>query len=72
MGPFTCAGIALTASSSTRRWSWFTAPSGSGSLWSNRAALDIEYTADFAAYAGPGQGHYWLYRFLESSGLGDF
>lgn len=41
-------------------------------LWSNRASLGIEYTADFAAYADPGQGHYWLYRFLESSGLGDF
>ena len=41
-------------------------------LWSNRASLGIEYTADFAAYADPGQGHYWLYRFLESSGMSDF
>ena len=41
-------------------------------LWSNRASLGIEYTADFAAYADPGQGHYWFYRFLESSGMGDF
>jgi phosphatidylserine/phosphatidylglycerophosphate/cardiolipin synthase-like enzyme len=41
-------------------------------LWSNRASLGIEYTADFAAYADPGQGHYWFYRFLESSGTGDF
>src|SRR5262249_35456791 len=29
-------------------------------LWSNRAALGIEYTADFSAYADPTQGHYWL------------
>jgi phosphatidylserine/phosphatidylglycerophosphate/cardiolipin synthase-like enzyme len=41
-------------------------------LWSNRASLGIEYTADFAAYADPGQGHYWLYRFLEASGMADF
>jgi phosphatidylserine/phosphatidylglycerophosphate/cardiolipin synthase-like enzyme len=41
-------------------------------LWSNRASLGIEYTADFAAYADPGQGHYWLYRFLEASGMSDF
>jgi phosphatidylserine/phosphatidylglycerophosphate/cardiolipin synthase-like enzyme len=41
-------------------------------LWSNRASLGIEYTADFAAYADPGQGDYWWYRFLESSGFGGF
>jgi phosphatidylserine/phosphatidylglycerophosphate/cardiolipin synthase-like enzyme len=41
-------------------------------LWSNRASLGIEYTADFAAYADPGQGHYWLYRFLEASGMSSF
>ena len=41
-------------------------------LWSNRASLGIEYTADFAAYADPGQGHYWLYRFLEGIGMSDF
>ena len=41
-------------------------------LWSNRATLGIEYTADFAAYADPGQGHYWLYRFLEASGMSSF
>ena len=41
-------------------------------LWSNRAALGVEYTADFAAYADPGQGHYWLYRLLEGTGLGMF
>jgi PLD-like domain len=41
-------------------------------LWNNRAGLGIEYTADFSAYADPGQGHYWLYRFLEGTGMSDF
>jgi len=41
-------------------------------LWSNRAALGIEYSADFTAYADPAQSHYWLYRLMESSGFGPF
>ena len=41
-------------------------------LWTNRASLGIEYTAEFSAYADPGQGHYWLYRFLEATGLSSF
>jgi hypothetical protein len=41
-------------------------------LWSNRASLGIEYTADFAAYADPAQSHYWLYRFMEGTGLSAF
>jgi phosphatidylserine/phosphatidylglycerophosphate/cardiolipin synthase-like enzyme len=41
-------------------------------LWNNRASLGIEYTTDFAAYADPGQGHYWFYRFLEGTGMSDF
>ena len=41
-------------------------------LWSNRAPLGIEYTADFAAYADPEQGRYWFYRFLEGTGTADF
>jgi phosphatidylserine/phosphatidylglycerophosphate/cardiolipin synthase-like enzyme len=41
-------------------------------LWRNRASLGIEYTADFSAYADPGQGHYWFYRFLEASGMASF
>jgi len=41
-------------------------------LWTNRASLGIEYTADFSAYADPGQGHYWFYRFLEATGMSDF
>ena len=38
-------------------------------LWSNRAALGIEYTADFAAFADPRQADYWLYRVLEATGI---
>ena len=41
-------------------------------LWSNRAALGIEYTADFGVYADPAQTHYWLYRFMEATGLSTF
>ncbi len=41
-------------------------------LWSNRAALGIEYTADFAVYSDPAQSHYWLYRVMEVSGLSTF
>jgi hypothetical protein len=41
-------------------------------LWSNRAALGIEYTADFAVYADPAQSRYWLYRVMEVTGLSTF
>lgn len=41
-------------------------------LWSNRAALGIEYTADFAVYSDPAQSHYWLYRVMELTGLSTF
>ena len=41
-------------------------------LWDNRAQLGIEYTADFAAFAEPSQGRYWLCRFLEGAGLSAF
>ncbi len=41
-------------------------------LWSNRAALGIEYTADFAAFADSKQADYWLYRLLEGSGFTAF
>jgi hypothetical protein len=41
-------------------------------LWSNRAAAGIEYTADFALYADPAQSHYWLYRFLEATGWAEY
>jgi phosphatidylserine/phosphatidylglycerophosphate/cardiolipin synthase-like enzyme len=38
-------------------------------LWSNHAALGIEYTADFAAFADPSQADYWLCRLLEGAGV---
>ncbi len=41
-------------------------------LWSNRAALGIEYTADFAAFADSRQTDYWLYRLLEGTGFTGF
>jgi hypothetical protein len=41
-------------------------------LWANRAAPGIEYTADFAVYADPAQSDYWLYRLMEASGLSAF
>ncbi len=41
-------------------------------LWSNRAPLGIEYTADFGFYSDPSQLHYWLYRFLEATGASLF
>lgn len=41
-------------------------------LWSNRAVGGIEYSADVDVYADPSQGRYWLYRFLEASGLSTF
>jgi HKD family nuclease len=41
-------------------------------LWSNRAGLGIEYTADFGYYADPSQLHYWLYRVMEGTGASTF
>ena len=41
-------------------------------LWNNRAALGIEYTADFAVFADPSQSHYWLARLMEGAGLSTF
>ena len=41
-------------------------------LWSNRAALGIEYTADFAVFADPAQSDYWLCRLMEGAGLSSF
>ncbi len=41
-------------------------------LWGNKAALGIEYTADFGYYADPSQLHYWLYRVMEGTGLSTF
>ena len=41
-------------------------------LWSNQAALGIEYTADYAAFANPSQADYWLCRVLEGLGAAAF
>lgn len=41
-------------------------------LWSNRASLGIEYTADFGYYSDPSQLHYWLYRVMEGTGVASF
>ena len=41
-------------------------------LWSNRASLGIEYTADFGYYADPSQFHYWVYRVMEGTGASTF
>ncbi len=41
-------------------------------LWSNRAAIGIEYTADFGYYADPSQLRYWAYRVMEGTGLSTF
>jgi phosphatidylserine/phosphatidylglycerophosphate/cardiolipin synthase-like enzyme len=41
-------------------------------LWSNRASLGIEYTADFAAFADSAQSDYWLYRLMEGTGFAAF
>jgi hypothetical protein len=41
-------------------------------LWGNRAALGIEYSADYAAFADPTQANYWLYRFMEGTGFSPF
>lgn len=41
-------------------------------LWSNKAALGIEYTADYAAFADPSQADYWLCRVLEGLGAAPF
>ena len=42
------------------------------SLWTNRASLGIEYTADFGSYADPSQLSYWAYRVMEGTGLSTF
>lgn len=41
-------------------------------LWSNRASLGIEYTADFGYFADPSQLHYWAYRVMEGTGASTF
>ena len=40
-------------------------------LWSNRPGAS-EYTADAGVWAEPSQGRYWMYRFMEATGLSTF
>jgi phosphatidylserine/phosphatidylglycerophosphate/cardiolipin synthase-like enzyme len=42
------------------------------SIWTNHGPPELEYTAEFGAYADPAQGTYWLYRFMEATGLSTF
>jgi phosphatidylserine/phosphatidylglycerophosphate/cardiolipin synthase-like enzyme len=42
------------------------------SLWTNHGPPELEYTAEFGAYADASQGTYWLYRLMEASGLSTF
>lgn len=41
-------------------------------IWTNHGPPDLEYTSDFGTYADPSQGTYWLYRFMEATGLSTF
>ena len=41
-------------------------------LWANKAALGIEYTADYETFADPSQADYWLGRLLEGLGAAPF
>jgi phosphatidylserine/phosphatidylglycerophosphate/cardiolipin synthase-like enzyme len=41
-------------------------------LWSNRALLGVEYSADFGVYADSSQSRYWLYRVMDWTGLASF
>jgi phosphatidylserine/phosphatidylglycerophosphate/cardiolipin synthase-like enzyme len=41
-------------------------------IWTNHGPPDLEYTSEFGAYADPSQGTYWLYRFMEATGLSTF
>jgi phosphatidylserine/phosphatidylglycerophosphate/cardiolipin synthase-like enzyme len=60
------ASVPLTADIATQISAWF------DSLWSNRGPPELEYTAEFGAYADPSQGSYWLYRLMEATGLSTF
>jgi hypothetical protein len=41
-------------------------------IWTNKGPPDLEYSAEFGAYADPAQGTYWLYRLMEATGLCTF
>jgi phosphatidylserine/phosphatidylglycerophosphate/cardiolipin synthase-like enzyme len=60
------ASVPLNADIVTQITGWF------DSLWNNRGPPELEYTAEFGAYADPSQGSYWLYRLMEATGLSTF
>jgi phosphatidylserine/phosphatidylglycerophosphate/cardiolipin synthase-like enzyme len=60
------ASVPLNAEISTAIGAWYE------ELWTNRGSPELEYTAEFGAYADPAQGTYWLYRLMETSGLSTF
>lgn len=41
-------------------------------LWSNKGPPDLEYTADLGTFADAAQSTYWLYRFMEATGMSTF
>jgi phosphatidylserine/phosphatidylglycerophosphate/cardiolipin synthase-like enzyme len=60
------ASVPLNADIATQISAWF------NSLWNNHGPPELEYTAEFGAYADPSQGSYWLYRLMEATGLSTF
>jgi hypothetical protein len=60
------ASVPLNAEVAANITAWY------DSLWTNLGPPELEYTADFGAYADPAQGTYWLYRLMEVSGLSTF
>jgi phosphatidylserine/phosphatidylglycerophosphate/cardiolipin synthase-like enzyme len=60
------ASVPLNADIATQITAWF------DSLWNNHGPPELEYTAEFGAYADPSQGSYWLYRLMEATGLSTF
>lgn len=60
------ASVPLNAEIAAQITTWF------DSLWTNRGPPELEYTAEFGAYADPSQGSYWLYRIMEATGLSTF
>jgi len=60
------ASVPLNAEIASQITTWFE------SLWTNHGPPELEYTAEFGAYADPAQGSYWLYRLMEATGLSTF
>ena len=60
------ASVPLNAEIATQITAWF------DSLWTNHGPPELEYTAEFGAYADPSQSSYWLYRVMEATGLSTF